>query len=232
LLGKFFHRLYVLLQKLNNEVTTLYIPVIAFLSVSLFIGTFGNLLVIIIYTYRQKKSSSDYFILCLSFLDLITCFAGIPLEITDLCLSYTSAIILGTKTVDLQIPRINGSDCAHSEEMKKSAFVFVYYIVGLLCFFGATRTTSDVKVTRTTTILAAITIAFILSYLPYLAAMVTSTAIPDLEYRITDLPRVIYKLATKSVFLNNALNPLIYSFLSPKFRSELRSLLSCKRIRN
>lgn len=97
---------------------------------------------------------------------------------------------------------------------------------------GATRTTSEVKVTRTTTILAAITIAFILSYLPYLAAMVTSTAIPDLEYRITDLPRVIYKLATKSVFLNNALNPLIYSFLSPKFRSELRSLLSCKRIRN
>ena len=149
--------------------TTLYIPVIAFLSVSLFIGTFGNLLVIIIYTYRQKKSSSDYFILCLSFLDLITCFAGIPLEITDLCLSYTfylaivcklraieywttssaallvvisidrykricqygkkirnktakmlcfmslliggllswpAAIILGTKTVDLQIPRL------------------------------------------------------------------------------------------------------------------------------
>ena len=362
---------YVLLQKLNNEATTLYIPVIAFLSVSLFIGTFGNLLVIIIYTYRQKKSSSDYFILCLSFLDLITCFAGIPLEITDLCLSYTfylaivcklraieywtntssaallvvisidrykricqygkkirnktakmlcfmslliggllswpAAIILGTKTVDLQIPRKNGSDCAHSEEMKKSAFVLIYYIVGLLCFItcvvfltvvyvkillfiakaktlkrknignlnchgkfnadinsplaridnssclegsiqtrddgdaiaeveqtkeGATRTTSDVKVTRTTTILAAITIAFILSYPPYLAAMVTSTAIPDLEYRITDLPRVIYKLATKSVFLNNALNPLIYSFLSPKFRSELRSLLSCKRIRN
>lgn len=171
---------------------------IAFLSVSLFIGTFGNLLDIIIYTYRQKKSSSDYFILCLSFLDLITCFAGLPLEITDLCLSYTfyiaivcklcaieywtntssaallvvisidrykricqygkkirnktakmlcfmslliggllswpAAIILGTKTVDLQIPRINGSDCAHSEEMKKSAFVLVSYIVGLLCF--------------------------------------------------------------------------------------------------
>ena len=49
-------------------------------------------------------------------------------------LSWPAAIILGTKTVDLQIPRINGSDCAHSEEMKKSAYVLVYYIVGLLCF--------------------------------------------------------------------------------------------------
>uniref|UniRef100_K1Q7I2 COMM domain-containing protein 10 n=1 Tax=Magallana gigas TaxID=29159 RepID=K1Q7I2_MAGGI len=48
------------------------------------VGIFGNLMVLIVYLRKRLKCSSDYFILNLAFLDLLTCLIGVPVEIVDL----------------------------------------------------------------------------------------------------------------------------------------------------
>ena len=52
-------------------------------------GIVGNCLVIYIYTFRVKKSSPRTFILCLAFLDVLSCSVGTPYHITTMLHPYT-----------------------------------------------------------------------------------------------------------------------------------------------
>ncbi|XP_061177508.1 orexin receptor type 2-like [Saccostrea echinata] len=91
------------------------------------------------------------------------------------------------------------------------------------------RQVNSLRVTRTTTIFVAVTVAFILSYLPFLVIMIIRNVKKDLEDTISDDAEVVYKFFLKSYFVNNAINPLIYSFLNKRFRTDVKKLFSCNR---
>ncbi|XP_050397486.1 orexin receptor type 2 [Patella vulgata] len=81
------------------------------------------------------------------------------------------------------------------------------------------------RVGRTTTVLFAVTLAYILSFLPYLIVMVLRSVLKDFESGLDDIGEVIYKFCVKSFFINNAINPIIYSFLNASFRKDAKQLL-------
>lgn len=85
---------------------------------------------------------------------------------------------------------------------------------------------SAVKVTRTTTIFVAITIVFIISFLPFLVVMTLLSTISDIEKEISKPLEVFMEFCLKTYFLNNAINPLIYSVLSIRFRQDVKRLFS------
>ncbi|XP_052711469.1 histamine H2 receptor-like [Crassostrea angulata] len=95
-----------------------------------------------------------------------------------------------------------------------------------------TPITSGVKVTRTTTIFVAITIAFIISFLPFLVVIILYSIIKDIEKGMSEQMKVFTEFCARTYFLNNAINPLIYSALNRKFRHDVKRLFStncCKR---
>lgn len=352
---------YAFLRKLNKEAIIHYLPVIVFLCILMVFGIVGNIIVSVLFCQRRRKSTYDLFILNLALLDLLTCFVGIPIEIADLCFSYTfyapiackilrvleswtsmaSALILvivaidrykricklgksfskkkvkvlcfvavclggllswplfiiiGKKTIDFEVPGIKGVDCSMSDDMKGSKFPLVYYGVLLFCFvlcfvfvvvvyirisvyikktkttrrkhvepfdssFSSTgrqqttlvsfqsinpehphpnntlcrhdtgqsdskksKPTSGVHVTRPTTIFVAITIAFVISFLPFLITMLLRNLIRDFEENLSSSLQVFFKFCLKTFFINNAINPVIYGFLSRQFREDVRRL--------
>ncbi|KAL8593029.1 hypothetical protein ACOMHN_017959 [Nucella lapillus] len=84
----------------------------------------------------------------------------------------------------------------------------------------------QIRVGKTTTVLFAVTLAYILSFLPYLVVMVLRSTITDFEGRLSAVGEVAYKFCVKSFFINNAINPLIYSFLNASFRADARKALT------
>ncbi|XP_005110709.1 muscarinic acetylcholine receptor M5 [Aplysia californica] len=91
----------------------------------------------------------------------------------------------------------------------------------------------QIRVGKTTTVLFAVTLAYILSFLPYLIVMVMRSLIKDLEAGLSPLGELAYKFCVKSFFINNAINPLIYSFLNQSFRQDAKVMFRrlCSRSR-
>ena len=83
-----------------------------------------------------------------------------------------------------------------------------------------------IKVTRTTIVLFAVTVAYVISFLPFLIVMVMRSIKKDFEENLTVTEEVIIKFCVKSYFINNAINPLIYSFLNINFRLDAKKFLT------
>lgn len=66
------------------------------------------------------------------------------------------------------------------------------------------RQMNSMRVTRTTTIFVAVTVAFILSYLPFLIIMIIRNIEKDIEKNMSRDTEVVYKFFSKSYFVNNA----------------------------
>lgn len=349
----------VLLQQLNDKTAIRFLPVIIYLVLLMIIGIFGNIMVSIVYLKKRTKSSSDYFILNLAFLDLLTCLIGVPVEIADLRYPYMfyapaackllrtieslssmgstltlmaisvdrykricklgerfsnqrarrlcigavligaltcwpAAVVFGKKSVDVGIPEANAVDCSTADEMRKTVYPLLYYGTVMLYFIvcvifvtfvyvrisifirrgksmqkrekGQTsmsplpsvglqqnseeqtsgsseqgeiriiknnkkggKMVNTIKVTRTTTIFVVVTVVFILSYLPFLVVMVTRNIKKDFEEILSPTAEVFYKFCLKSYFINNAINPIIYSFLNKNFRLEVNKVFRCRK---
>ncbi|KAK0040720.1 neuromedin-U receptor 2 [Biomphalaria pfeifferi] len=84
---------------------------------------------------------------------------------------------------------------------------------------------SRLKVTRTTLVLFAVTVAFVLSYLPALAVMVVRSVVKDFDRNQTGVSRAILKICANCIFINNAINPIIYSFLNIHFRRQVKKTI-------
>lgn len=76
----------------------------------------------------------------------------------------------------------------------------------------------SVRVSRTTIVLFAVTVAFVISYLPGIVIMICRSVIKDLEEKQSLVEQILSKLFSKFFFINNAINPIIYSFLNVTFR--------------
>lgn len=355
-----------LLRELNDRTALRFLPVIIYMSLLMLIGTFGNLMVLIVYLRKRLKCSSDYFILNLAFLDLLTCLIGVPVEIADLrdpymfyapaackllrtvesfsnmgstltlmaiamdrykricklgerfsnqkakrlCVGailigaitcWPAGVVFGKKTVDVGIPGANTADCSTADEMRNTIYPLLYHGLVMLYFIicvifvlfvyvrisifirrgkskqkkvakptaqdapsfnlhssndGHTalsgvseeedvkklhviekkavdisqggRLVNTIKVTRTTTIFVAVTAAFILSYLPFLVVMITRNIKKNFEDILSPSTEVFYKFCLKSYFINNAINPVIYSFLNRNFRADVINIFKCR----
>lgn len=355
-----------LLRELNDRTALRFLPVIIYMSLLMLVGIFGNLMVLIVYLRKRLKCSSDYFILNLAFLDLLTCLIGVPVEIVDLrdpymfyapaackllrtvesfsnmgstltlmaiamdrykricklgerfsnqkakrlCIGailigaitcWPAGVVFGKKTVDVGIPGANTADCSTADEMRNTIYPLLYYGLVMLYFIicvifvlfvyvrisifirrgksnqkkttkptaqhapslnlhssndGHTalssvsgeedvnnrqviekkavdisqggRLVNTIKVTRTTTIFVAVTAAFILSYLPFLVVMVTRNIKKNVEDILSPSAEVFYKFCVKSYFINNAINPVIYSFLNRNFRADVINIFKCR----
>lgn len=86
------------------------------------------------------------------------------------------------------------------------------------------KQTSCVKVTRTTTIFVAVTVVFIVSFLPFLVTMLLRHITSDMYAHLPKPVQIIYLFCSKTYFINNSINPVIYSFLSRKFREDVKRL--------
>lgn len=355
-----------LLRELNDRTALRFLPVIIYMSLLMLVGIFGNLMVLVVYLRKRLKCSSDYFILNLAFLDLLTCLIGVPVEIADLrdpymfyapaackllrtvesfsnmgstltlmaiamdrykricklgerfsnqkakrlCIgailigaitSWPAGVVFGKKTVDVGIPGANTADCSTADEMRNTIYPLLYYGLVMLYFIicvifvlfvyvrisifirrgkskqkkvakptaqdapsfnlhssndGHTalsgvseeedvkklhviekkavdisqggRLVNTIKVTRTTTIFVAVTAAFILSYLPFLVVMITRNIKKNFEDILSPSAEVFYKFCLKSYFINNAINPVIYSFLNRNFRADVINIFKCR----
>lgn len=355
-----------LLRELNDRNALRFLPVIIYMSLLMLVGIFGNLMVLIVYLRKRLKCSSDFFILNLAFLDLLTCLIGVPVEIVDLrdpymfyapaackllrtvesfsnmgstltlmaiamdrykricklgerfsnqkakrlCIGailigaltcWPAGVVFGKKTVDVGIPGANTADCSTADEMRNTIYPLLYYGLVMLYFIicvifvlfvyvrisifirrgksnqkkttkptaqhapslnlhssndGHTalssvsgeedvnnrqviekkavdisqggRLVNTIKVTRTTTIFVAVTAAFILSYLPFLVVMVTRNIKKNFEDILSPSAEVFYKFCLKSYFINNAINPVIYSFLNRNFRADVINIFKCR----
>ena len=77
-----------LLQIENSFEAKVLTPVTVYLIIMMVIGVFGNLLVLYVYKFRFKRSTSRVFILSLAAFDLMTCLLGMPYHILDMVYPY------------------------------------------------------------------------------------------------------------------------------------------------
>ncbi|KAK7091597.1 uncharacterized protein [Littorina saxatilis] len=79
---------------------------------------------------------------------------------------------------------------------------------------------------RTTLMMFVLTAVFVVNFLPYLVTLSWYGGEDRLDLDRWGLN--VYHISVRSYFFNSAVNPLVYSFYSARFRHECRGLFSCK----
>ena len=82
------------------------------------------------------------------------------------------------------------------------------------------------RVSRTTIVLFAVTAAFVLSFMPAIAVMMVRTVVKDFEKNQSLASLAVTKIFLKFNFINNAINPIIYSFLNVQFRQQADNVVN------
>ncbi|ESP02670.1 hypothetical protein LOTGIDRAFT_171870 [Lottia gigantea] len=77
---------------------------------------------------------------------------------------------------------------------------------------------------RTTLMLVAISLVFILSCLPYLSISVMKRLDSEYVSSLTEFQLKVHNIFLRSYFINSAANPIIYSFFNARFRTEVMGL--------
>ncbi|KAL3891641.1 hypothetical protein ACJMK2_003893 [Sinanodonta woodiana] len=72
------------LEKLNDDEAKQYLGGTVFVGVLMVIGVIGNLHVIYVYAFKLRPCNLRVFILCLGFVDILTCSVGMPFVVYDL----------------------------------------------------------------------------------------------------------------------------------------------------
>ncbi|XP_045198702.2 uncharacterized protein LOC123553015 [Mercenaria mercenaria] len=68
-------------KDLNNAFTMDVLPVTVFISVEAFIGFFGNITILLVYSRRYRRINFRYFVLALALVDLTSCCTTLPGEV-------------------------------------------------------------------------------------------------------------------------------------------------------
>lgn len=80
--------IHLTLQQLNDAEAKQRLPTVIYLSILVTIGILGNVIILLVYGTRYKKTNFRCYILCLAFLDLTACCISIPSEIVDNAFPY------------------------------------------------------------------------------------------------------------------------------------------------
>jgi cholecystokinin A receptor/hypocretin (orexin) receptor 2 len=73
-------------------------------------------------------------------------------------------------------------------------------------------------------IFIAVTVAFVVSYLPSVGVLIIKSVNKTIATESSAFVQVLLKLLSRCHYLNNAINPIIYSFLNKHFRIEYTKL--------
>lgn len=82
----------------------------------------------------------------------------------------------------------------------------------------------SIRTVRTTGIFFAVSIAFVISFLPYLIANVLKFSKLAFHEITTDGEEIVYNFCVRSFFISNFINPIIYSALNRNFRRECKKV--------
>ncbi|XP_053401287.1 neuropeptides capa receptor-like [Mercenaria mercenaria] len=177
------------------------------------------------------------------------CFSSVILAMS---ISWPAIIVYGQETFDIPEYNLTGSECGTDDEVKETSFPFLYtvalavlFIAGvvllliLYCMIGHKvrghvhnlneglgRSRPQVYIQRqacarkTTFIMFLVTLAFVLSFLPHLIVREFKSIFVDGS---STGSKAVYRILTRSYFLNCAVNPIIYSIFDSRFRR------ACKR---
>ena len=83
---------------------------------------------------------------------------------------------------------------------------------------------SESRARKSVTIMFFISLAFIISYLPYLILRLLEGVTSHFVISMTDTERAFYKSFLRSYWLNCAINPFIYWACAPKFRRKVKDV--------
>lgn len=78
----------VTVEELNADLFPLHIPALVFVSLCIITGFVGNLMVLLVYKTKFRRSNHRYFILFLAALDFLACVTGMPFLVASLSLPY------------------------------------------------------------------------------------------------------------------------------------------------
>lgn len=84
------------------------------------------------------------------------------------------------------------------------------------------KTKRNIPTSKITLMLGIVTVVFVFSFLPFLTVMVVRNIVKNFEELLSPAAEVLYKFCLKSYFINNSINPVIYSFMNPQFREDVR----------
>jgi hypothetical protein len=161
--------------------------------------------------------------------------------------SWPAIVIYGKDTFDIPKFNLTGSACKTDNNVKDTSFPVVYtlalailficsviLLVILYCMIGnnvrsrvrnmkdgLVKAGSQAYIRRTTFVMYLVTIAFICSFLPHL--IVRQFKSKFTADGSSSGSEGVYKILTRSYFLNCAVNPIIYSIFDSHFRR------ACKR---
>ena len=365
---------------LNQKKSFMFLPVIIALIILMICGIVGNGLVCYVYRWRFRRTTSNFFILFLAIVDLLSCCLGMPFEISDLLLPYMfdapaackilrfmetwtisasgltlvcvafdryyklckplrrftilkakifcgvavsiallmalpALALFGGRSLSTGVADVNGTECSIDDGMVRShvakiyygslmlTFIFTFsclltlYIIIGVCLYrrknvtigeqitlktdyprthrfvqnqtqkacysessteenikaldfdakklhanSATRGTLmktptpirkgnghqkklgsvSLKTTRLTAIFFAVSMAFVISFLPYLTVNIMKVTKKAFDPFSSDTVEIIYNFCVRSYFINNVINPFIYSILNINFRKECK----------
>ena len=81
------------------------------------------------------------------------------------------------------------------------------------------------RMIKTTIMLFVVSLVFMLSFVPYVVIVEIRNRNPKHYPSLSKTGKMIYHLFLRTYFLNSAMNPVIYSFLSEQFRTECKAVL-------
>ena len=82
------------------------------------------------------------------------------------------------------------------------------------------------KARKSALIMFLISLAFVVSYLPYLILRLKESMAHHFVLSMTDIERALYKTFLRTYWFNCAINPFIYCACAPQFRSQLKDVLN------
>ncbi|KAK7478658.1 hypothetical protein BaRGS_00030121 [Batillaria attramentaria] len=82
----------------------------------------------------------------------------------------------------------------------------------------------SLKASKLTVIALAVTLVFVVSYLPHLCLIITRTVVEDFDRQQTGAGLVFYNIFLRSYFVNSVANVFIYSAMNTEFRVEFLSV--------
>lgn len=79
------------------------------------------------------------------------------------------------------------------------------------------------RMIKITVMLFAVTLLFMLSFIPYCVIVIIRYINPPYYFTLSNTGKAVYHFVLRSYLLSMSMNPIIYSFMSQKFREECRN---------
>ncbi|XP_052765097.1 probable G-protein coupled receptor No18 [Mya arenaria] len=85
--------------------------------------------------------------------------------------------------------------------------------------------TKRIRAGRTTMMLFSVTVAYVISFIPFCVIMSLRTAVPNMESILSSAQRSVWNFFLRSYVFNCAINPILYGFFNKDFRTKMTDMI-------